>query len=294
MRVTQGMLSNKMLDNLMRSQVKMDKYLEQVYTGRKINRPSDDPVIAMKGINYRTQLSEIEQFKRNTGEVHNWMDNSDEALDSATKAMQRLRDLAIQAGNAAYGSQELKSIQAEAKQIKLDLLDIANTKVNDKYIFNGTDTETPPVDADADGNITFPIDINGNPVIIEVANGTKLQANVDGAAVFDDDFFGAIDDFITDLNNDPIDVDAALGAIDAQVDKIIDSRADLGARMNRLELVESRLDGLEITATTAMVNNEFIDAEEAITNLLTQETLHRAALAAGSKVIQPSLLDFLR
>ena len=299
MRVTQGMLSNNMLNNLMNSQTKMDKYLEQLYTGKKISRPSDDPVIAMKGINYRAQLAQVEQFQRNTGEVHNWMDNSDAALDNATKAMHRLRDLAVKAGNAAYGDEELESIKAEAEQIKADLIDIANTRVNDKYIFNGTDTDTKPVEAGADGVITD-YHYNNTPVIIEVASGTKLQANVDGEAIFDEDFFDAIDNFIAsldggvDADGDPIEVGDAIKDIDEHTGNIINARADLGARMNRLELVESRLADQEIIATRTMANNENIDFEVAITNLITQESLHRAALSAGSRVIQPSLIDFLR
>jgi len=297
MRITQTMLSNNMLNNLMNSQVKMDKYLEQLYTGKKISRPSDDPVIAMKGINYRAQLAQVEQFKRNTGEVNNWMDNSDAALDNATKAMHRLRDLAVKAGNAAYGDEELQSIKAEAEQIKLDLIDIANTKVNDKYIFNGTNTSEKPVVFDEDGGLN---DIDPtNPVMIEVSNGTRIQANVDASEIFDQGLFDAIDDFIGLLDRDgtegeSVDIGNTLDSIDEQTTDIINARADLGARMNRLELIESRLADQEIIATRTMSNNEDIDFEVAITNLITQESLHRAALSAGSRVIQPTLIDFLR
>ena len=281
----------------MNSQVKMDKYLEQLYTGKKISRPSDDPVIAMKGINYRAQLAQVEQFKRNTGEVNNWMDNSDAALDNATKAMHRLRDLAVKAGNAAYGDEELQSIKAEAEQIKLDLIDIANTKVNDKYIFNGTNTSEKPVVFDEDGGLN---DIDPtNPVMIEVSNGTRIQANVDASEIFDQGLFDAIDDFIGLLDRDgtegeSVDIGNTLDSIDEQTTDIINARADLGARMNRLELIESRLADQEIIATRTMSNNEDIDFEVAITNLITQESLHRAALSAGSRVIQPTLIDFLR
>src|SRR5699024_10896718 len=106
MRVTQNMLSNNMLRHLMNSQSKMDKYLEQLYTGKKIRRPSDDPAIAMKGMNYRTQVIEVEQYKRNTAEVHNWMDNSESALNEAIQTMQRIRELAVQASNSTYSDDE--------------------------------------------------------------------------------------------------------------------------------------------------------------------------------------------
>src|SRR5699024_10286194 len=132
MRITRGMLSNNMLRNLARSYTNMDKYLDQLSSGKKINRPSDDPVIAMKGINYRRQVTEVEQFQRNMNEVHNWMDNTDAALDKATQALQKLRELAVQASNDTYDDDERKNIKKEAQQLKDHLIDIANTKVNDR------------------------------------------------------------------------------------------------------------------------------------------------------------------
>lgn len=292
MRVTQGMLSNKMLHNLMNSQSKMDTYLEQLYTGKKINRPSDDPAIAMKGMNYRTQVREIEQFKRNTSEVNNWMDNSDAALDKATKAMHRLRELATQASNSTNDDKERESIKAEVQQIKEHLIDIANTSVNGKYIFNGTETDTAPIVVDENGNLE--ITHNENPVMIEIFNGTKLQSNVNPVGLFDEDLFGDIDTFITMLESNGQTVGKSIEDIDKHTNKLINGRADLGARMNRLELIENRLEEQEVIAKKTMSDNEDVHFEEAITNLITQESLYRAALATGSRVIQPSLIDFLR
>ncbi|MGM8364586.1 flagellar hook-associated protein FlgL [Virgibacillus sp. W0181] len=290
MRITQTMLSNNMLRNLMSSQTKMDKYMEQLYTGKKISRPSEDPVIAMKGMNYRTQVTEVEQYKRNTGEIHNWMDNSDAALDKATKTMHRLNELAVQASNAPYGSEERNSIKEEAEQLKEHLAEIANTKVNGKFIFNGTNTNEKPVNLE---NGTYPE--NSTSVMIEVSKDIEIQANVNPDDVFTKELFDNVQNFIDDLGNDNVDnISSHIETMDNSATEIIKARADLGARMNRLELVENRLDEQEIIAKRTMSNNEDIDFEVAITNLMTQETLHRAALAAGSRIIQPSLIDFLR
>lgn len=293
MRITQTMLSNNMLRNLMNSQVKMDKYLEQLYTQKKISRPSDDPVIAMKGMKYRTEVIEIEQYKRNTIEVNNWMDNSDAALDKATEAMQRLRELAVQASNLGTNSEdEHASIMAEAEQLKKHMIDIANTNVNGKYIFNGTNTGKKPVEIDDDG--TLSTNQSNDPVMIEVSKGTTIRANVSPDGVFDEGLFTAIDDFIERLENNPDQLGTSIEELDDKISNIINARADLGARMNRLELIENRLEEQEGVAKKTMVTNENIDFEEAITNLITQETLHRAALSAGSRIIQPTLIDFLR
>lgn len=296
MRVTQGMISNSMLNNLSKSYGKLDKYLDQLSTGRKINRPSDNPFIAIKGMSYRTEVKQIEQFKRNTNEVHNWMDNSDDALSNATSALQRIRELASQAANDTYDAEQRENISKEVEQLKEDLIDIANTNVNGKYIFNGTNTNEAPITKGEAGNYEF--DFRDSDVNIEIAKGTSLKANVEGSDVFGEDLLGedgVLNKLITALkDNDRDAIDASIGEIDSSIDDVVNTRADLGARMNRLDLIENRLSHQEITAKDTMSKNENVDYEEAITNLITQETLHRAALSAGTRIMQPTLLDFLR
>ncbi|TFJ93303.1 flagellar hook-associated protein FlgL [Lentibacillus salicampi] len=294
MRITQSMLSNNMLRNLSGSYTKLNSYMEQLSSGKKINRPSDDPVIAMKGMGYRTQVTEVEQFKRNTNEVHNWMDNSDAALDKATKALQKMRELAVQASSDTYDAGERQSIQEEVGQLREHLIDIVNTNVNGSYIFNGTKTDTEPVTTDNAGDITSLPD-GGSPVMIEVAKGTKLKANVDATELFGENVFNDIETFVTALeDNEQEGIEKSIETIEGNIDNVINARADLGARMNRLELVENRLGEQEITAKKTMSENEDIDYEKVITELITQESVHRAALSTGSKMIQPTLIDFLR
>lgn len=296
MRVTQSMISNNLLSNLNRSYAKMDKYFDQLNTGKKFSRPSEDPVAALKGIGYRTELHRIEQYQRNTGEVQNWFDNTDAALEQANSGLQRLRYLAVQASNGTYGEGELKNIAEEAEQIKQDLIDVANTKVNDKYIFNGTKTNEPPVKI-VDGEVVPNFDENA--VEIEIAAGVNITVNSDGNKIFTDeeaDMFAVIDSFIESLKSGNADgeIDQSIAEIDGVIDNVINAQADLGARMNRLELVENRLEQQEIVATGSLSANEDVNYAEAITNLITQQSIHQAALASGSRIIQPSLVDFLR
>src|SRR5688500_17206988 len=138
MRITQTMLQNNMLKNLFNSQAQMNKYLTQINTGKKIRRPSDDQVVTMKGMNYPTQITEVEQYRRNAPAVRDWMDHSDDALDKATKAIQRMEYLAVQAANDTYDEEERKSIAQEVRQLQEQLVELANSNVNGKHIFNGT------------------------------------------------------------------------------------------------------------------------------------------------------------
>jgi len=293
MRVTQSMISGNMLRNLSNSYSQLNKYMNQLNTGKKINRPSDDPLVALQGMGYRAELDQIQQYQRNTGEVQNWFDNTDAALDKATSALQRVRELAIQASNGTNDENELESIRMEVEQLKQHLVDIANTNVNDKYIFNGTNTTEAPYNTDGSQSEGY----NSNPVLIGVAGETSLKANVNGEDVFGGEpgIFAAIDTFINKLGSGAEeDMSESISQLDEGINKVINARADLGARMNRLELINNRLDEQEVVATKTMSENEDIDYSEVITKLITQESIHRAALATGSRIIQPTLIDFLR
>ncbi|HLR65661.1 flagellar hook-associated protein FlgL [Virgibacillus alimentarius] len=293
MRITQGMLTNNMLRNLTNSYKKFNTYFEQLNTGKKISLPSQDPVVAMQGVNFRSQVAEIDQYKRNINEVYSWMDSSDTALDKATQTMQKLSELAVQASNDTYDELGRQSMKEEVKQLKEHLMEIANTNVNGKHIFNGTDIENAPIQTDGTGNVQ--LKNNSNPVEIEVSKGTKLKVNVDGSALFTETLFEDINSFIGALEeNNRDEIEKSIATLNNHADNVVNMRADLGARINRLELIENRLNDQEIITKKAMSDNENIDYEEAITNLLTQESLHRAALSAGSRIIQPSLIDFLR
>lgn len=293
MRVTQSMLSNQMLRNLSSNYSKLDQYLEQLHTGKKVSRPSDNPVVAMKGMSYRAEVSKIEQYKSNASEAENWLENTDEALDKMTKALHRIYDLAVQGSTGSYNEEDRLNMMSEVKQLKEHVIDIANTSVGGKHIFNGRQTDQPPVNKDGTFNSE-----NNDSVIIEVAHGTKLAVNTKPDHLFKtetDDLFSAIDRFIAGLENSDLDqINASIGDIQAFTDQVVNARADLGARMNRLELIHDRLNHQEIVAKKMMSDNEDVEYEEVITQLITQESILRASLAAGSRTIQPTLLDFLR
>lgn len=283
-------MQNNMMNNLFKSQAAMNKYLNQVQTGEKIERPSDDPVIAMKGMSYRTALREIEQYQRNADGIRSWMDNADDALDKGTQVMQRLEELAVQASTGTNSEDEHTAIKAEVEELEKQLIEVANTRVNGKYIFNGTDTNEKPVNKDGSLNIGTG---RNQDVNIEISEDIQFTVNVKPDDVFPEEIFQNIEAFKSALDGDG-DIDESLDKIRSSSKGLVEGRAKLGARMNRLELIADRLEQQGITAEDTMKKNVGVDFEEAITNLLSQEVAHRAALSAGAKIIQPSLIDFLR
>ncbi|MBD7943044.1 flagellar hook-associated protein FlgL [Psychrobacillus sp. Sa2BUA9] len=309
MRVTQSMLSSNMLRNLSNSYSKMGKLQDQINTGSKISRPSDDPVIAVKGIGYRTNLNKVEQYKRNMGEVENWLDTSDDTLDHVGIALRRVQELVTNAASDTNTDEDREKMKKEIDQIKLQIRDLANTKVGEKYLFSGTNTLSPVFENGKFAGQTFTEGdsltnlVNtanpgfSNSVEIEVYDGVNLDVNTKAV-----DMFAQIDDMLTSIQKDLADPAGTIGSkigdhlstISTVQNKVLENRADIGARQNRVDMMINRLATQEVVVTKQLSDNEDIDYERVITDMITQESIHQAALSVGAKIIQSTLVDFIR
>ncbi|MGG3941581.1 flagellar hook-associated protein FlgL [Peribacillus psychrosaccharolyticus] len=287
MRVTQSMLSNNMVNNLSKSYERLAKLQDQINTQKKYTKPSDDPVAAMLGMGYRTELNQIEQYSRNIGEATNWVDTTDSTLSEGISALQRARELTVQASTGTLTAEQRKTISEELVQIKEHLKDLGDTQLGGKYIFNGSNTNVKPSESGVYGN---------GEIKLEVFSGISIQVNTNGQALFGDTLGddGSIQKTINALNNNEDTIDERLKDLDETIDLFLSVQAQVGARQNRVDLMSDRLKQQEVFATEILSKNEDIDIEKAILNLTTQESIHNAALSVGAKIIQPSLLDFLR
>jgi len=260
----------------------------------------------------RACVTGVEQFKKNASEATGWMDLTDSALNEVTSAMSRIRELTTQAATDTYDATQRKAIQSEVGQLIEHIGTLANTKYNEKGIFNGTKTDTAFVSMDGLrdylASASGPVDgvfTDGDPtgketesIQYEVSSGIEVQVNISPLSVFGPGTFQTLkkvyDALGTNADNNGAALSGMLKDIDEMVNGTVETRADLGARVNRMDLNTSRLEDQEIIAKTVMSDNEDIEAEKVIMELKSYETLHRAALSAGARIIQPTLLDFLR
>ena len=292
MRVTQSMLSNNTLRHITNSYSRLGQLNEQMNTGKKFSKPSDNPVAAMRAMGYRTDLNRVEQFQQNIAEVQSWTDSTDDALDQVGLALQKIRELTVQASNGTLEGDQRSYIAAEIDQLKEQISSIGDTQIGGKYIFGGTKTNVRPSDdfSQAKGQIE-----------VEVFSGIKLPLNFEGADIFmglvgNETTDGEIDKLTNALeaNASEEEIGGFLSTLDAQIDNLLSARATIGARQNRVELMDDRLSNQEVFSTRIISDNEDIDLEKVIIDLTSQESVHRAAMSVGARLIQPTLMDFLR
>lgn len=295
-RVTQGMLNIQLLRNLNSNMTKMDNLQNQLSTSRRINKPSDDPVGISFSMRYRNDISTNEQLQTNVNMSLSWFEYTDTTLNQGTTVIQRLRELAVNGANGTNPQAALDTMREEVKQLYEQMVDIGNSKFNGKYVFNGQQTDLKPYTvAGAKDESTDTEDI-----LFEIGVGVKIPVNITGDKIFgdptdNDNMFKVFDDMITALGaGDQTGLGAVIGTLDSRMDRFLEARSEIGAKTNRIQLADERLKDIGINIGGLLGKTEGADMAVVITNLKTTENVYQASLAAGSKLIQPSLLDFLR
>ncbi|CAM3526626.1 flagellar hook-associated protein FlgL [Marinicrinis lubricantis] len=297
-RVTQSMMNMQLVRSLSNNMRRMDEWNTQLTTGRKINKPSDDPVGITYSLRYRSDLAANEQYQTNVDNSLSYLEYSDKMLSQAGDVLQRLNELAVKASNGTNPQSALDAIKSEVDELKKQMLDIANSQLNGKYIFNGQKTDIKPYadEATASSVVTDPYLVK-----LEISQGVEMATNITGNDVFglttdNDNVFKIMDELSTALS-DPADFDAindSIGKIETRMNQFLGVRADLGARINRVELVQTRLEDINLNLKSLQSKTEDADVAEVYTNLTMAENVYQASLSVGAKLIQPTLVDFLR
>lgn len=164
MRITSSMLSSNYLKNVSKNMNYIQTLQNQLSTGKEISRPSDDPYKASRIVKMYADISSNEQYNDNITDVTNFLDVTDTSITQISNLYSRVRELLVSAGNAAYGSEQMKSIQDEMK-VKVDqLAQLLNTNFDGKYVFGGTKVDPKPVTV-VDGKIQY-ADADGKAISV--------------------------------------------------------------------------------------------------------------------------------
>lgn len=419
MRITNNMMITNMMRNLNQNMLRLDKRQMQFSTGKRIHKPSDDPIGISRSLKIRADVSELDQHRKNVEDATSWLETTELTTRNMGDALHRVRELTVQAANGVLTAEETFKISSEIKELKNQIIGLSNTTYAGKYIFSGKNSDTQLLDHD--GNYTvFPyssknpnlvdhrmrvevgvsemIDINilGIDVLEDISNASSLalgfpktvgadkatslkleglEVNIEMIGV--DQFTATvsvtneegnvftetipventkenvsqwiestigtlittnINDVNHPLNNynftakelkpgqintdgdwnivatpqkagvinllesiernmingNNTELGEQLGQIDKFLNKVLNARADVGAKVNRMELIKNRIIDDRINFKSLQSQIEDADMGEVMMQLMNEENVYRSALSVGAKIIQPSLLDYLR
>ncbi len=271
MRLTDISIERNFLYNIGFAETRLQKLQDQATSGKLFQRPQDDPVGVQRSIHLKHQLAETVQYLRNLDGARSWLEHVEVGLGQVTTALQRVSELALNAVTATTPSDARAAIVMELNEIINEIDNIETLRIEDRQVLSGTMPTW------------------------QIGDGVSISAN-DQSALFAE-IRANLNELATRLGEDPLDKNAALAAIDnitISGDKVLAERAKVGAKIHRLEALEDKLQGLDIEFQRLISNVEDVDLTEVLVKLKSAEASYHAALGAGARLIQPTLLDYLR
>ncbi|KIL36695.1 flagellar hook protein FlgL [Cohnella kolymensis] len=296
LRVTPGMIHDQMVRNLNKNLHRMSGAQTELTTGRRINKPSDDPIGITYALRYRSELSMNDQYQRNLTAAQSSVEHVDNVLGQVNDLMQRVKELTIQGANGTNPAEARQAIKSELDVIYDHLITIGNDQINGKYTFNGQLTQTAPYDAVTAGTI----DTDDQQIKLPVAPGIEIGTNMTGNQVFGkstdtDNLFTVVKQIRAAFNlNDGAAAAALLSKVDSRYNALLSIRSEVGARANRIDMLDNRNKDLDITLNNLSGKTEDADIADATIRLKRDENVYQASLSVGARIIQPSLVDYLK
>ena len=144
MRMTNKIMQNNSLYNINESKINEDKYNTQMGSQSKINRPSDDPVVAIRALSLRTSVSDLTQYyEKNAPDAGNWLNVTAKSLDTVTDVLKSIYSQATKGSNEDLTCSDLQTITDQMDALTTEFYATGNADYAGRYIFTGYRTDTP-------------------------------------------------------------------------------------------------------------------------------------------------------
>ncbi len=293
MRISDGMAFRLIMSNLGKINRDIFTRTREVASGKKLQQPGQDPASSARVVRIRSELSRINQYERNLQRSQVLLGAADEAFNSLRNTLDTAIERTAFALGGIVNQDQLDTIASEIDQIQQSVLRLADTSVDGRNIFSGSQTRTQPFQLAAG---TYVYQGDSRPLQVEIAKGKTIQVSVSGDTVFTEPS--------TDLLNSLTQLADALRAGDlataqsmmsrlTEAGRVIDiARVKISESIKQVEAVGQELDTSMLTLIQELSSLEDADLAESITALTGAETRLQAALQVSARQ-RASLFDLI-
>lgn len=295
MRVSSNAVYNTIIGNLFKNSERLLKAQVKVATEKRINKPSDDPIGMGKVLDYRKRLASIDQYQSNIAKGKAGIQMTETTLDMVSNLLNDAKEIAMEqsAGSVENTTREIAAEQIAS--IREQVLQLANTRLGGKYVFAGHKTSQPAFSAIG----TYVGDVGEKKIIID--ENSEVKINLTGEDIFPttagSNVFTVLDDLqaaLEDTSYVQSDVADQANLLAEARDQVNIARASSASIFKHLEGHDGRLDSFKLRIEDMLSKTEDADLATAIVELQFEERSYEAALSASARVMQPSLLNFLK
>ncbi len=294
---------DRLLDQIVEHKFRIDRLSEDIASGRKIHRLSDDPIALSDSMRIKRSLSYIDEFKKNIEYANDWLSETETSLQAMNDSLIRAKELAIEMANANQTGDTREGAAEEIDQMIQHLIAVGNVKYDDRYIFSGLSTDTPPFQANLGGNgdivsvvyqgdngyFEIPTNFDSNTRVN--VNGVDIGAQVGGT---NDQIFStliALRDAM--LDNDPDAIRNQLDPLDDALQTVNTQMVKIGSRMNSLDAKKAALENIGLDKQTLMSEAVDTDFAEAVSKLEKTKTAFEASLKLFGNISELNIVNYI-
>jgi len=296
MRITENIKFSDIKFNVQRNIQRYFDANEKVVSGKKLQRPSDDPAAMKELLGLRSYGAMLDQYSNNINKASHTLKTYDLLLERATDLMSEAKTIAI-SDTKALNDDTRKVAAIQISGILDEMLSIANTKAEGKYLFSGFKTSTRPFDP---ADPTFAYNGDNGSLGIAVDESRKMQVNFTGDALFKGAAGGV--DILSELsalkialeNNDVAAISFAIATFDKARNQVVEGAAVVGVRLSELELKSEDMKNFKNNVLSRISEIEDADIAAAIMEMMHMQNAYEASLNASANFMKTSLMDFLR
>ncbi|WP_104166960.1 flagellar hook-associated protein FlgL [Arthrobacter sp. SX1312] len=288
-RVTNHTMMQGAQRSLQHNLARLAELQEKASSQKAISRPSDDPAAAGEALRVRAEIRANEQYARNISNGEGWLSQLDNAMTTSKRALDRVNDLTLQGSNSALPPAAREALALDVKSLRSELAAQANATYAGRFLFAGNSDADDALRAD----LTFE---PGGTVERRVGPDQNIRVDADGTAVFGSgtgSVFALLDAIAADLDAGK-DVSVHLAPLQQRIQALTTEHSEIGTRHARLLEAKDAVADASLTLEGERATVEDVDLASVILDLKLQETAYQSALAVSARVLQPSLMDFLR
>ncbi len=303
MRISNQMILRQSQSRLQSSLQGIDKLREDISSGVRIRRMSDDPTSANEVVRVGSSLRALDRFRQSSQKATTRSTAEESALDNLTNTIARAAELAVGQASSTANAQTRAIAQAEVDQLLSFAIDLGNTRIGDDYVFGGTRASEQPFHVPATAIAPFSrlLDASNNPVDpsgstpVEVGDGKFVTPNHNGTEVFlTTDALESLRALSQALgSNNVAGISTALTRINAATSNVQTLIGTQGARASELEIARTNLDSLEETLKSFRSDLRDTEVDQALAELVGKQTLYQAAMGVTSRILGLSLANYL-
>ncbi len=296
MRVNTNLVPDLLAD-LAQSQSTLNTALQEVSTGKSVNVPSDNPEASAAMVQNTIETANVDQYTKNVTSELSTVQAADSALSTVVSSLTQAVSLGTQGANGTNSAANLQAIAQQVQGILTGVVSQANASYQGSYLFGGTATNTTPFTANAASPSGYQYNGNTDQNSVAVGDNLSVQVNLPGSQIFSSptaDVIGSLSSLVTALQGgSSTAIQTATTAVNTALNYVGQQRVFYANSESQLNSQESYLQQETVDLSSQQTSLVGVDMAQAATTLSQAETANSAALAAASKVLPDTLLNYL-